>query len=161
MMWRPHLHPYSVITLTVYSRNQRPWAFLWSKLSNSSGLPKQFVSLARSLRLFFCPHRSITVPYAYQCCAFVACDSAVNPAEEDERRNAFGMSFLVYSIMLLSSGACCFWCMWPHVIEWGGLVVFMCDIMILIVDMHINIFVRWWGGDGKDSSSHALLTLTR
>ncbi|XP_052002316.1 leucine-rich repeat-containing G-protein coupled receptor 4 isoform X2 [Xyrauchen texanus] len=34
--------------------------------------------------------RSITVPYAYQCCAFVACDSAVNPAEEDERRSAFG-----------------------------------------------------------------------
>uniref|UniRef100_A0A8C2KZ18 Leucine-rich repeat-containing G-protein coupled receptor 4 n=1 Tax=Cyprinus carpio TaxID=7962 RepID=A0A8C2KZ18_CYPCA len=34
--------------------------------------------------------RSITVPYAYQCCAFVACDSAVNSAEDDERRNAFG-----------------------------------------------------------------------
>ncbi|XP_016090629.1 leucine-rich repeat-containing G-protein coupled receptor 4-like [Sinocyclocheilus grahami] len=34
--------------------------------------------------------RSITVPYAYQCCAFVACDSAVNPAQDDERRNAFG-----------------------------------------------------------------------
>uniref|UniRef100_A0A8C2Q9E1 Leucine-rich repeat-containing G-protein coupled receptor 4 n=1 Tax=Cyprinus carpio TaxID=7962 RepID=A0A8C2Q9E1_CYPCA len=37
--------------------------------------------------------RSITVPYAYQCCAFVACDSAVNSAEDDERRNAFGMTF--------------------------------------------------------------------
>uniref|UniRef100_A0A671QEC2 Leucine-rich repeat-containing G-protein coupled receptor 4 n=1 Tax=Sinocyclocheilus anshuiensis TaxID=1608454 RepID=A0A671QEC2_9TELE len=34
--------------------------------------------------------RSITVPYAYQCCAFVSCDSAVNPAQDDERRNAFG-----------------------------------------------------------------------
>uniref|UniRef100_A0A9J8BVA1 Leucine-rich repeat-containing G-protein coupled receptor 4 n=1 Tax=Cyprinus carpio carpio TaxID=630221 RepID=A0A9J8BVA1_CYPCA len=34
--------------------------------------------------------RSITVPYAYQCCAFVACDSAVNSAQDDERRNAFG-----------------------------------------------------------------------
>uniref|UniRef100_A0A8C1M6Z2 Leucine-rich repeat-containing G-protein coupled receptor 4 n=1 Tax=Cyprinus carpio TaxID=7962 RepID=A0A8C1M6Z2_CYPCA len=34
--------------------------------------------------------RFITVPYAYQCCAFVACDSAVNSAEDDERRNAFG-----------------------------------------------------------------------
>ncbi|KAA0723337.1 Leucine-rich repeat-containing G-protein coupled receptor 4 [Triplophysa tibetana] len=33
--------------------------------------------------------RSITVPYAYQCCAFVACDSAISPAEDDERRNAF------------------------------------------------------------------------
>uniref|UniRef100_A0A8C2KVS0 Leucine-rich repeat-containing G-protein coupled receptor 4 n=1 Tax=Cyprinus carpio TaxID=7962 RepID=A0A8C2KVS0_CYPCA len=28
--------------------------------------------------------RSITVPYAYQCCAFVACDSAVNSAEDDD-----------------------------------------------------------------------------
>ncbi|XP_073715069.1 leucine-rich repeat-containing G-protein coupled receptor 4 isoform X2 [Misgurnus anguillicaudatus] len=34
--------------------------------------------------------RSITVPYAYQCCAFVACDSVIKPAEDDERRNAFG-----------------------------------------------------------------------
>ncbi|KAG7468345.1 hypothetical protein MATL_G00141920 [Megalops atlanticus] len=30
--------------------------------------------------------RSISVPYAYQCCAFVGCDTIVSAAEEDERK---------------------------------------------------------------------------
>lgn len=54
------------------------------------------ISLAHSLPL--CLRRSITVPYAYQCCAFVACDSAISAAEDDERRNAFGMT-VIYTVM--------------------------------------------------------------
>ncbi|XP_066510360.1 leucine-rich repeat-containing G-protein coupled receptor 4-like [Hoplias malabaricus] len=34
--------------------------------------------------------RSISVPYAYQCCAFTACDSTLSPAESEEKRKSFG-----------------------------------------------------------------------
>ncbi|TRY99409.1 hypothetical protein DNTS_032538 [Danionella cerebrum] len=34
--------------------------------------------------------RSISVPYAYQCCAFVAYESGVHLVEDDGRRNAYG-----------------------------------------------------------------------
>lgn len=46
-------------------------------------------------------------------------------------------------------------------IELSGLAVFMCGIIILLADMHINIYVRWRGGDGKDSTGHTLLTIAR
>ncbi|MCJ8747281.1 hypothetical protein PDJAM_G00151620 [Pangasius djambal] len=35
--------------------------------------------------------RSISVPYAYQCCAFIACDSTLSSLEREDRRKGIGL----------------------------------------------------------------------
>lgn len=35
-------------------------------------------------------HRSISVPYAYQCCAFVGCDSVSSSSDENDVKKSTG-----------------------------------------------------------------------
>lgn len=50
-------------------------------------------------------YRSISVPYAYQCCAFVGCDSLTGSSEENDPKNSAGGNAAV-SLFLVTLIVC-------------------------------------------------------
>lgn len=60
--------------------------------------PQQDVHSRSKWLLFVC--RSISVPYAYQCCAFVGCDSLTSSSEENDLKKSTGGNAAVWAFSL-------------------------------------------------------------